>query len=909
MDDRPEETTPEESISGKISNAVANVAAAGSLLAAEKAASKNKPGESEDAASGGGEPANKSGGAGIGNKKNGSANPASSANPANPASAATPGKGLFSGNGKKDSKSSSQPKASNFAKTAPLFIIVILIVVIAVVAVATPLLMVGSIDYNLQDSLGFSDTTAIIEEQGLNIVEEDLSEGRMPSGFSSDLADAGIIVGQVTASGDFIKTNTYVADIDQPFEVAATNLDYYKSSSDGELAVLFEGRVIPGSEFVVAAKSDPRLYAAYSEALNISARFYYSDEVDQVYQELGLSRGAFNSWESTGNYQTDEASFVETLQDILNNDGSSSMSSCEDQTNENDESKGDCRGDITLSIGSDASDVINNVVSTTKGSTAEDATRKAAQLLNTAISSNEPRQAASAFLAVEEPIQRARIDGDGPVNQLMNVLSKESTTTYTDVNTNQQVTEKKSVLETVNFVAAVSKETYSRQEANNFSRDRVLIATETAEGNEETIKGTTINNNKGGKSSIVMRLFGGATADQSTMSRATSSVAMSATGLGENTFSSVVGGNRIVEGGSYLSNTINARTLGAMPSDAETIAKYQHEVDIVLARKAAADRATLSPFDISSPNTFMGSIVHDFAMSMISRSAANSKTGLVSAVGTVADLTNNSVNNLFGSAIADGSEQKFTTLAGDCSTVTTVGVEGDSYCNSHNTISTKYMSRTKEQWISALGGSLDSDGKVVENGELSKFIKLGMDREATVGVKSATVCDASSGGGILARIAGFFGILKACDGVPEEIATGKIYTLSSSNTNLGSTEQYSGFALYDMVSSLINESRSSISEYKEDYYKANPKDTSAAGQIARFSGMTKDEAELALSYASYLTIIANYHPADRLQFGGPIFDLNEKVSFVHDEKTKENLYCFWCGRFERSEERNRSFAA
>ena len=758
---------------------------------------------------------------------------------------------------------------------------------VAVVILNSPLLQIGSVDFNLLQSLGFSGTMAILETQATNIMAEKLANGKVPGEFSGDLADAGIVVGQVTAQGDFVRTNNYVANIDETFEIAGTGFDYYRNGSEGELAVLFEGQVVNADDFVATVESNPRLYAAYSEALDVKARFYYSSDVDQVYRDLGLSRGSFNSWKSTGNEEEDEESFYAILDKVLSNDGSSDMVGCGTELV--------CTDDdvASLATGSDASEVISKVKKAARGSDSASATDKAAQLLNTAISSNEPRQAASAFLAIEEPIQRARIEGNGPVNQVMNALSRATEIKYTDVNTNEDVVAKKSIFETTNFAAAISGGGYSKNEANNFSRDRVLIATDTVGNNQ--VGDTTINDGNSGRSGITIlaNLFEWTGADDDTLAKATGSVAMSAAELNNEVFSSIVGGNRIVEGGSYLSNTINSKSLGAMPSDSGTIAAYQHDVDIALARKAEADRAMLSPFDISSPNTFMGSLVNSFATVLISHSSSSGSIGIASTMGAVADLTSDSVNSLLGNAMANGSEQKFTTLAGDCTTVKkAANVEGDLYCNSHNTISTKYMKRTAAQW-----------GNMAQDEGYQNFVKYSMERDATVGVKSAQVCEAEKGGG---GILDWLGIFQACDGVDSGIATGSKYTLSSSNSDQANMELYSAYTLYDVVSSLIDGTQSNVSKIKDEYRKEFPRDNSVAGRVAR---MTKDEATLALNYASYLSFIANYDPTNLYQFGELALNLEHRISFVRDEKLKEDLYCFWCGRFEYSNVRNRSLIA
>ena len=792
------------------------------------------------------------------------------------------GGGLYNPNAKNVAKGKAPKKIDKKKLAASGAVIGLLgVLLIPMALLGAPMLMIGAIDFNLQESLGFSGTIAIIEQQGLNVLSELAANGEMPNGFAGDLANAGILVGQVTAAGDFVRTNNYIANIDDSNEIAATGFDYHKYGAEGELAFLFDNEVVNASNFVVAAESNPKLYAAYSEALDVSARFYYGSDVSEVYKDLGLTRGAFNGWKATGNEEADQESFNSTLEKTLNSSISSSMAGCDDASCD----------ESSLSTGGDANEILDGA----KRSSGD--TSKAAQLLNSAISSTEPAQAAKAFLAIEEPIQRARIDGDGPVNQVMNVLSSATEVTYTDVNTQEETKTKKSILETVNFAAAVSGGGYSVNEANNFSRDRVLVATNMMDNNN--ITGTTVKSDKSSSNVALGRGFGGV--DDSTIDRAKGSVEMSVATMDDSLFSSVVGGNKAVEGGSYLSNTINQRALGAMPSDAATIAKYQQDVDIALARKAEADRATLSPFDISSPHTFLGSIVHGFSMSLISHTdSGRGGVGVVSAIGAAVDLAGNSVNDLFGIAKADGSDQKFTTLAGNCATVKKVGAEGDLYCNSHNTISTKYMSNTASDW-----------GSISESKEYQDFVKYGMDRETSAGVQSASVCeryrDDEENGleKLLSSLQELIGVYQACGPVDNDIATGARYTFNGNN---GDVEKYSAYALYDAVSALVKSSQSETSKIREEFNKKYPKDNSAAGRIARMSGMTKAEAELALNYASYLTTIANYNPLERFAFGGDIISIEKPMMLVEDEQIKENVYCYWCGKIEFAELRNRNYA-
>ena len=806
---------------------------------------------------------------------------------------------LFSGLGKAtgDKKKSRLKIGKKSTATIVLFLIIILVVV--VIAIGSPLFMIGHIDFNLMQSLGYSDTVAILEEQGEYVTAEMLAEGEFPKGYSDDLANNGMTVGQVTAKGDFIQTNVYIADVESLGEVASLG-NYQVNVKDGELAILYNDRVIQASEFVAAVESDPRMYADYSEAIDISARYYYSNDVNKVYQDMGLSRSSFIGWESTGDSEKDKESYYEILYKVLDDgDFAATVSGIDEEVTKNED--GEINSDLffqkTVS-GSVTDDLIDEV----RRPNSTEATNRAGQLLNSAISSSEPYRAAKAFLAIEEPLQRARAGDNGPVNEVMNSLYEKTAVSYVDVNTGQTVTEEKSILETNNFVAAISGGSFSKAEANNFSRDRIAMTTGT--GSSSAIKNTIVSSTGDSNSGSVTGLRSWAKPNTNSLKKpsVSSTIDIAVSTSNSETFQSVIGGNRAIEGGSFLSNKINQRVLGAAPSDSRTIAEYHKEVEKVFARKAEAERATLSPFDISSPNTFLGNIVSKFANAVIQ----NSSSSKASIISTVSEVANSSMKELVGGAIAEGEDVSYTTLSGDnCTTVYSAAkVEGDLYCTAHNTITTKYMSWTKSDWAS-----------IANSSELNEYRKNGMARESTIGVKDAEVCknNNSESGSFITKlingIAGIFGVYNVCTGVDPDVATGAKYTLSYDNGgNYGNIEKYSGYTLHDVVYSILSEKQSETSRFFEEYYVENPQDNSAAGRIARISGMTKEEAEVALNYASYLDFIAKYDASDRYAFGGFKIETEKSLFFEQDEKIKETLYGVWSKRSEYRDERNRSYA-
>ncbi|MBR3252611.1 hypothetical protein IKF84_00875 [Candidatus Saccharibacteria bacterium] len=865
--------------------------------------------------------------------------------------------------GEKGEKEPSLKMPTSFKMMAPILLIFLGVFGIMALIIALPVMMIGAIDYNLQKALGFVGTIGILEEQGGHVTAELAKSGEFPSKYSSDLAANGLDVGQVTANGDFIKTDTYIANIEERNDlVAAASGFSYSSGEEGELALLYDGKVIRADDFVAAIESDPKLYAAYSKSADIAVKYYYGKDVSKVYKDMKLSRGSFNDWEATGDYKTDEESFNEIMEKVL--DGSTetelNLGGVQDDLKPYHGVSvvgcwlsalwgGDCNKSgtyiDTVSEKTDASSITNGIADKTKKyiedwelTTCErdvfdaegkktgteeyacqkpkydnDQTKRAAELLNTAVSAKEPYIASRAFMGVEEPIQRARIGDNGPVNQLMNTLSKPTSVSYKDVATGDNVTRKVSIFETVNFQAAVGEKPYSTDEAASFARDRVLQVT--GQADEDIIKNTTVSSNGLKKSTTAVRNGTGDSADKDTISESNDSISMAITKKNSELFESIVGANRIVEGGSFLSNNINKKVIGAAPSDAGTVASYQTELNKVIARKEEAERASLSPFDISSPNTFLGSIVHNLATAMVGAYGSGS-TSIFSTIQAAGNVTGDAVANLTGTASAESANQQFTSLSPSyCETVNVIKVEGDLYCTSHNTVSTEYMDYTMSKWKgSAIGSSIDDDGKIKEDSELEKFLVMGMDRESTVGTKNAEVCKAYSdfNANAFTAITHFFrdiiGTYEVCDEteVDEKIALGTEYSFTNGhNGNLG---LYSGYMLYNEVRSLLTDEDSAVALARDRYYSKHPRDDSEAGEIARISGMTKAEAEIALAYSDYLTYIASYDASDRYSFGELDLGIEKPILVAHRDTVMENLYAWHREEIEYKDARNREVA-
>lgn len=863
----------------------------------------------------------------------------------------------------KEEPSLKMPKGiKNVLKMAsPLLILLISVIAIIALIIALPIMLIGAIDYNLMKVLGFENTIAILEKVGSFVTKEFLSKGEVPAKYFSDLAAYGVDVGQVTANGDFVKTNVYIANIEDKTDlVAAASGFSYIPDDEGELAVLYNGKVIYAEDFVAAVESDPTLYAAYTGAADLDTKYYYGDDVDKVYSEMGLSRGNFNNWDSSGSYKQDEDKYFEILNGVLDSGsdlaigGSHKDLPCPGECVYPDESTDggtyaeDVDGieapTVTGDVAEKTQDYIINwlphteIVNGTQKTVwlpeySDNATQRAAEILNTAVSSNEPYLASNAFISIEEPIQRARIYGDGPVNQVMNTLTKRTEVSYQNVETGVIDTKKNAVLETKNFRAAVSDNNYDQSEAFNFGRDRIIKTTDQAGAMEEddTIRRTTVASPGHVSSNTAMRNGKNKNkkADEGVTSKANENLDLSQAKKNSETFQSVIGGNRIIEGGSFLSNTINMQVIGAMPSDSGKIAEYHKEVEEVMARRAEAERATKSPFDISSPHTFLGSIVHNMATSIL----GNYATGLtaLSAITSAGDTASTAVASLMGSATAANGSGEYTTMSGlGCETLKMAGsIEGDLYCTSHNTPSTEFVHYTFDDFKnSEIGGDIDDEGKPVEGSGLYEFVNYGMDRYVSVGVKNAEVCERyredtgyEPEQSFWQKVANFFGDMdgtynvcdvgtvkgedKDLDLEVRKIYTGAKYSFGSDAD--GPNSLYSSYVMYDEVKSLLSDEQSAVSKMREEYRKKHPLDNSKAGIISRRSGLSKHEAEIALVYSDYLTMIANYNPNTRFDFTAPVVSIEKPILEYHSNEMALELYAWYSKQTEYDDLRTRNF--
>ncbi len=343
-----------------------------------------------------------------------------------------------------------------------------------------------------------------------------------------------------------------------------------------------------------------------------------------------------------------------------------------------------------------------------------------------------------------------------------------------------------------------------------------------------------------------------------------------------NTFDSSVGmvlGAGIAMGLAATSAKL-AQNTGAAYANKELNNKYARETATTIALDAEVDRLNRSPFDTSSQNTFLGSIVHSFIPFQISSN--------VTPIKTLTSITSSSLAKLNKSIFAAGAVEGFTTTYGDCPDADDNGMSGNIYCTvnlAHDT-STNDLAPDDPTYLRVLqesGLEIDENGKhkIKPNSDLAKYISFVIKRESEPGTMDANIIAAieeSTTHGLdnpitnsLPVVGDIVDMISALiDLIPDTVA----WALGTKNSNDPNVNpewetKYKYLAQYvsdmnDLTNLGVSDANNAIATYIEEYEKEHPVDNSRAGYIARISGITKQDAETVLALVDYYEFLDDY---------------------------------------------------
>ena len=345
-------------------------------------------------------------------------------------------------------------------------------------------------------------------------------------------------------------------------------------------------------------------------------------------------------------------------------------------------------------------------------------------------------------------------------------------------------------------------------------------------------------------------------------------------------------GNAIISGASkYLGG--NGTSGGQGPGSESKVIAYLTEQQSVIAQEAEYQRSIRSPFDITSPYTFLGSLAYSILP------LSYSSSGVLAAITKVSSLTTSSITSLLPTADAIGVNDSITST-GDCPLLEGVGAVGDAYCNPYiitdtatvnsnpDSIETKVHQMTDSKGVS----NFNADGTINEKSDLAKYITYCGQRTSQYGLKDSSIVDSLSGeieteessGGIgswLSQLIGLVPVLGDTQNLLQSIydadllqwTTGEACVVSDENEFWEDNQYYQRYAENQRLLENMNpDYKSTVTAYLEEYYEENPVDDSFEGQLARFAGMSKEKVEDTLALIEYYQFLDEYDASTRYAF-------------------------------------------
>ena len=249
--------------------------------------------------------------------------------------------------------------------------------------------------------------------------------------------------------------------------------------------------------------------------------------------------------------------------------------------------------------------------------------------------------------------------------------------------------------------------------------------------------------------------------------------------LYQNDYSNLVGkplGEKTVSGGASVNGMLARAANGFSTGSEEALQAYNKIQSEAIAMENELDRYHRSPFDITSNNTFLGSIAFSLFPLLSVRNT--------SSVNTLLTATSNSIASLNNQVFASTNENNatYTSYYGSCPLKEGIGIKCDMYGNSLITgdPSTINIALDDREYQEALSGQFDCDTEghctIKEDSDLAKYINHCAGRTSPDGFTDYNILNSLSKGNIITTILG---------GIPLVGDVVDIFTAQETKDNLG----------------------------------------------------------------------------------------------------------------------------
>ena len=665
----------------------------------------------------------------------------------------------------------------------------------------------------------------------------------------------------------------------------------------------YDDQIVDANSFQDTFANNANFRDAYYDAKRGRVAGFFDDVSMKYYNQKGATRDIFDEYKSTGDLETDTDAFEDTVSHyVVGADGKINTVG-----RYNDEETGE---EHTQHNGSDintgsvegatpeakARSMVNRIAS--KVSSVGVPVCSALRIANIAavtVSAYQIYQSIAYFLGLMEPVSKAMAgQGDqSAINETLNFMTTQTTQKVDYVNADGSTSQKDvtgSMLESTGSKLVMGKTLSPASETAPYSLDNITkaattIAVSTGATNvvcsgvmaASAIISLASNGIPGGKLATfvvgaIMQTIGGVIITGVVATIVSAIIPYVAKIFASNIFETYTGipaGELFSLGAANANFSLATQGSAYMPSDSSAVKTQNRKTTLALNQEAEIDRLNRSPFDVTSPNTFLGSVLSNFTFLTYSSS-------FFSSLASFNNMAASAIRKLTPASSAADEGIMYTSQNTECRNLP--GTQCDMYgvpivTTDYSTIDIKPDDPT---YTAVVERNLDSNGNIKDKSELAKFINFCKNRNSPWGVKDANILNALQTdfgivGNNLPFVNDLLNIINAAEDVANEPwATGSICENSSSNSRWDSEFKYYQRYIEDMriLSGMEGDTGGSnpVLAYESRYESTHPIDTSFKGTLARISGQTTDDIALLLEFTRYSDKLAKYDPSTRFKF-------------------------------------------
>ena len=625
------------------------------------------------------------------------------------------------------------------------------------------------------------------------VLQQALKTGDIPDDTVELLKSSGVLVGYLDENGNFVENN----------------------KSGHELVLKKGDEVITAKDFINKVSTDVALYDAINKATYNRAAGYYDEEAKKVFKEIGTSRNNFDS-------DSDFNEVVDSLMGKGSDININSVSVVEKRSESGESYYEYVENGAAANSDENTAAFIESVRNKNPASSTNDSALNSADTLKVADTISKEQRSSLFYALFMENISKMKA-GDGnesKINEAMNYLYTKAETEVVDVKTGELVNLSGAPLESPSLYAILSGDKVNVEAVENYSSDRVLKTIKNILGinsGYSPISSTVASSGEKVKGSVGRYLnTGSVVANTEVLNTVSPTIKSSLVDNSYDTIKGIYAGETLAEGAVNVGKML-AKTSGATAGDGVAVKSYARLNSAVLAMDAEVDRVNRSPFDITSKNTFLGSIIYRFAM------FGAKFSGALSGVRTFSSTINSAVLALLPGTYADDAEGYLTTF-GNCDTYATIGAVGTAGCSEIATFDTSTLNDPfNDAGFRNFVNSntiLDSNGtrKIKPGSSLANFIIYNDERKTPLGVMDGGILNSlSSGSGSIGFMSNISEMIKVFLGTSEQdkrAASGAAFVNSSNNTDWQTYKYAQRYVALARVTAMLKQYSSDKTAYQ-----------------------------------------------------------------------------------------------